>query len=409
MIGFLDFVRQSYPNASPCVLVSGADEYVRQLVGQQLVNALDPRHKTLYLLDNTQNGAVPPQLGAYPLRNAAAGEISLCADLFETASLTSISRLRALLSALGFDAMQTMRVVTYLDFVRETERRLGNAAPLTLETLEEYSGMALVQWKLRQLALSEENRAYLLARYSEVSGAAADFDMMCALLRPFTQGPRPAPGTGVYLPVGRFAADPAMQHTMTQLLLSSLAETAPQAALVILDDGMGDRPFLTRLLQGLPPGTEVHLLSQDVFSLPEQTVSTLMNTFPVRVFSRHESMASCRRIEALCGEIDVVRPSSSVTTDRRWRANSAWDMLLGNNKTETSIRSAPVKESRFRKELAARLAALLMERKGLTPGQAPALSWAAYRETQYDRLADTMRAALDLPAIYRMMEGSGRN
>lgn len=60
-------------------------------------------------------------------------------------------------------------------------------------------------------------------------------------------------------------------------------------------------------------------------------------------------------------------------------------------------------------DLAARLAALLMERKGLTPGQAPALSWAAYRETQYDRLADTMRAALDLPAIYRMMEGSGRN
>lgn len=355
MIGFLDFVRQSYPNASPCVLVSGADEYVRQLVGQQLVNALDPRHKTLYLLDNTQNGAVPPQLGAYPLRNAAAGEVSLCADLFETASLASISRLRALLSALGFDAMQTMRVVTYLDFVRETERRLGNAAPLTLETLEEYSGMALVQWKLRQLALSEENRAYLLARYSEVSGAAADFDMMCALLRPFTQGPRPAPGTGVYLPVGRFAADPAMQHTMTQLLLSSLAETAPQAALVILDDGMGDRPFLTRLLQGLPPGTEVHLLSQDVFSLPEQTVSALMNTFPVRVFSRHESMASCRRIEALCGEIDVVRPSSSVTTDRRWRANSAWDMLLGNNKTETSIRSAPVKESRFRKEVIASL------------------------------------------------------
>ena len=60
-------------------------------------------------------------------------------------------------------------------------------------------------------------------------------------------------------------------------------------------------------------------------------------------------------------------------------------------------------------DLAARLAALLMERKGLTPGQAPALSWAAYRETQYDRLADTMRAALDLPAIYHMMEGSGRN
>ena len=30
-------------------------------------------------------------------------------------------------------------------------------------------------------------------------------------------------------------------------------------------------------------------------------------------------------------------------------------MLLGNNKTETSIRSAPVKESRFRKEVIASL------------------------------------------------------
>ena len=58
MIGFLDFVRQSYPNASPCVLVSGADEYVRQLVGQQLVNALDPRHKTLYLLDNEEESVL---------------------------------------------------------------------------------------------------------------------------------------------------------------------------------------------------------------------------------------------------------------------------------------------------------------------------------------------------------------
>lgn len=51
-----------------------------------------------------------------------------------------------------------------------------------------------------------------------------------------------------------------------------------------------------------------------------------------------------------------------------------------------------------------RLAAWLLERKGLAADWAPAGDRASYKETQYDQLAADVRAALDMPAIYRAME-----
>ena len=67
-------------------------------------------------------------------------------------------------------------------------------------------------------------------------------------------------------------------------------------------------------------------------------------------------MLSCSKIENHCGQIDVVKKASTVTVDRRFRANSAWDMLFGTNRTETEIYNAPAKEYLFRKEMVNTLA-----------------------------------------------------
>ena len=100
----------------------------------------------------------------------------------------------------------------------------------------------------------------------------------------------------------------------------------------------------------MPPETDVHLFSTDVFSLPEEDLSVLMNTFPTRIYSRHESMSSCAKIESCCGQIEVVKRSYTTTMDKRLRG-SAFDMLLGTNRTEAEIRNAPVQEARYRKEI----------------------------------------------------------
>ena len=54
-------------------------------------------------------------------------------------------------------------------------------------------------------------------------------------------------------------------------------------------------------------------------------------------------------------------------------------------------------------ELTERLAALLCRRKGLEPETAAPLTMQAYREQQFDLLADGVRRALDMPAIYAAM------
>ena len=54
-------------------------------------------------------------------------------------------------------------------------------------------------------------------------------------------------------------------------------------------------------------------------------------------------------------------------------------------------------------ELTEKLAVLLCRRKGLAPETAAPLTMQAYREQQFDLLADGVRRALDMPAIYAAM------
>ena len=56
-------------------------------------------------------------------------------------------------------------------------------------------------------------------------------------------------------------------------------------------------------------------------------------------------------------------------------------------------------------EATARLADLLCKTKGIDPAGAAPLSHRAFQEREFDRLAEAVRSALDMDAIYRMMEG----
>ena len=344
-----------FPNVR--FLVSGVDATVRQIVGQNIVTAAYDRGMTLFIVDNTQgSSAVKAGVGCYRVVNALNGEVSLCNDLLNVNSLQCISRLRSLLADLGFDGVNSMKIVTYLNFVKETQRRLGDSTALTVDILEQYGSIRLVEWKLKQLVesgnLSEENYRYLMGRYSEVSSAAADFEAFLILLSPFLGNTQPTPNMAVHLPVGEFASDKPMQEMLSKLIISYIKQNVRNATVLILDDGNDeDRKFIVDILKNIPVNSKVHMLSNDIFTLGEADRSVIMNTFPVRIYTRHENMTSCSRIEALCGQIDVVKHSSSVTIDKRWKSSSAWDILLGNNRTETATANVPTKEYRFRKEV----------------------------------------------------------
>lgn len=337
-------------------LVSGLDGNVRRLVGGHLAERCRRQRKALFIFDNTAN-ATDYRGGfyGYQVVELLDGGVGLCPDLLDVSSLTNISRLKSVLSDLGMDVGQAMKVVQFLRFVRETETRLGNSGALTAETLEEYGGVPLVSWKLEQLVgsgrLTEANRDYLLQRYLELSAAAADFEMLLVLLAPCMTGTLPNTDQAIHIPLGDFPSDPAMRKLLCKLSAWYIRQHEESCAALLLDDGKGERGHLIDVLACLPPTVSVHLLSDDAFSLDDGALHILMDSFQVRIFTRHSDMASCERIQQSCGQVDVVKRSSSVSIDRRLRASSAWDMLLGTNKTETQTNNAPTREYRFRKEM----------------------------------------------------------
>lgn len=361
---YIGSLRAGHPSSVfPRFLVSGADTGVRQIVGRDIVHSCRAQNRILFILDNTQNtAAFGKALGGYRVVEMLSGQVSLCADLLEVSSLQNISRLRNFLSGLGFEGLRAMKVISYLSFVKETESRLGHCAPLTAEVLEEYGGTMLVQWKLEQLVrtgrLSRDSCTYLLGKYAEVSGAAADFEMFLSLLSPFLRGGAPTCEMAVHIPVGSFTADRPLQELMTKLMLAYVKRDLARCAVLILDDGKGgDRGFLIEMLKNLPLTASVHMVSHDAFSFDDAALNVVMNTFSVRIYTRHEDMISAEKIQERCGQVDVVRKTTSVTVDKRFRANSAWDMLFGTNCTRTETNNAPVKEYRFRKETICSLAA----------------------------------------------------
>ena len=336
-------------------LVSGIDFRVRKVLGQYIVNSIYESGKTLFILDSTQSGSTFTDFGGFKVMNPLNGDVNLCHDLFEISSLKEVSRLRSLLSDLGFDGTKAMKVISYLSFVKETERRLGNHNPISVEILEQSGGTSMVKWKLWQLVengmLSKDSYEYLLCRYTEVSGAAADFEMFLVMLAPFLSGDfQPSSGIAVHLPVGEFAADRPMQEVLCKLMISYIKNHPTVCSVLIVDDGKCDRGCIIDVLKTLPTAADVHFFTTDAFSMREEDLSVLMGTFPVRIYSRHDSMSSCSKIEACCGHIDVVKRSYTTTIDKRIRASTAFDMLLGTNRTETEIRNAPVREARYRKE-----------------------------------------------------------
>ena len=337
-------------------LVSGADVTVSDMIEQNIIDTAYNRHKTLFIIDNTSNCRGKTINSSYRMVNMLDGGLGVGDNLFDVDSLRNISYLRSLLSDFGFDGTRAMKVVSYIKFVKATEERLGNCGPVSVGVLEEYGSPILVEMKLNQLVeagtISEFNYRYLLGRYSELSSAAADFEQFLEMISPFMGRQCLVNDSAVYLPVGQFYSDQQLQNIMCKLLVSFIKERADQSCILILDDGNSEeRSFLVNVLRSVSQLMEVHMISNDVFNCNDADRNTIMQAFSVKIYTRHEDMSSCEKIEAACGQIDVVKRSSSVTVDRRFRANSAWDLLLGNDKTETHTLNAPTKEFRFRKEM----------------------------------------------------------
>jgi len=357
MVNYLQYIASMQQDKSKHypmnVLVSGQDVKVKTVVGNNIVSSAYDQKKTLLIIDNTQRDSPLKSIGRYSVVNGLDGNVKLY-DAFDTSAFTSIIRLRTLLSDLGFEQKEIMKIFAYLQFVEETERRLGAPSTTpTIETLQQYGSVMLVNAKLTRLRdsgkISPMNYDYLQGYYSEISASAADFDKFLDLFQPFISGDKPAQNTALLFPFSELSQDKAVQKVISRMLISYVKNNIEPTSVLILDDARGgDREFIIDLVANLPATAEINMLSDNAFTFEETARNVLLCAFPLKIYTRHDSMASCAAISKQCGEISVAKTTTATTIDRRLSANSPWDLLFDTNKTETMTVGAPTDEARFK-------------------------------------------------------------
>ena len=367
-ISFLKQVSKNKPVTRPInFLVSGQDTLIGNVVLKNIYEENMRKRKNLLILDDLGNDEIlntsTIRTLGYKIEDGMSGEYLLY-NLFQVSTVKEISRLRELLNIMEYNESKKQKLIAYLHFIKHLEAlsKKEHNPILTLEVLSNYSSTMLVEKKIQDLLLkniiTSEQQIYFLSKYMEICEAAADFENTLYLLIPYIRGKRSIfennDCKAFIFKINELGTDVVMKSLLTQLLLYSIEDTSQNTTVIILDKGNGAKKYILNFLVSLNKKEELHIFSEDIFTITSASeLPMILNKFEVKIYSKHLAMDSCLAIEKTMGDIDIVKKSYTATYDRRWNANKVWDIILGNNKTETYIANPTCREPRYRKEMIA--------------------------------------------------------
>ncbi len=346
------------------LLVSGNDSLVQKKVIDDVISGSHKRGNALIIIDDTETifSLETVSRFGYQIVNGMSGEYCLY-NPFHITTAKGISRIRQLLTILGYDECRKGKVISYLKFIQYVEAldRDDHDFELTMESLGGYCTTIAVEEKLQQLLeeeiISDRQRDMLLRKYSECAGAGADLEDLFYLLMPYADSRAQrldmTPGQAVVFKTGELGEDENAKRLVMYMIQFGLEEmNKTNITVVIFDKGYGERKGVLSLVKSLTPKVQMHLFSNDIFAIGDAVLlSTILNRFSVHIYSQHLIASSAEYIEKACGEIDIAKYQKTTTYDRRWGSNKPWDIFLGKNKTEAYTELTPVREPRYRKEM----------------------------------------------------------
>ncbi len=365
----LDFLNNFYQTGLPPmsfrILVTGSDLVVRECFLQKVLSQSKNNNQAVIIIDDsdrTMFSLMELQNLGYVVRNGMA-EGSCLYDIFPINIKTKWLQLRKISEVFNYNEDQKSKLMSYFDFISYLEQISdgGFNGDITIKILEEYSSNIQVGMKIQSLAvkgiIDDFQKEYLLSKYAEVCSAGADFEHRLLMLEPLISG-EPlylSRNEAILYSISKYDGDSVAKRLVMTLLLEFIKENQnEELTIIVFDKGYGDRNCLVDFIKEFPSNVEVNLFSEDIFTLCSRAeLNMIYNRFPVRVYSRHSSEASCEAVEIECGNIDVVKSTYAVTYDRRWRSNRPIDVLLGNNKQEVYTTDSPIREPRYRKEMVA--------------------------------------------------------
>lgn len=345
-------------------LVSGTDSRIRKVVLEGVLHQCRQNEESLIIIDDTgfahlENIDTINAFG-YQIQNALSGEYCLY-NPFKINNVKGMSKFRQLLGTIEYTEKSKAKLISYLNFIQYIEYLYygERETELSLNTLQDYCTTMAVENKILDLLkariINEHDQMTLLAKYAECASAAADFENDLSLIRSFITGKDMnaalRTNQAIVLPLADYGIDETLRNLVLQLLQFGIEEIGNPITIIIFDKGYGARTYISNLFNRLPPHVNIHLFSEDIFTLTDtDSRAMLFNRFNVRVYSRHLAMNSAEEIEKACGEIDVPKKSQTISYDRRWKNKSFLDVLMGTDQMETYTKLPSVREPRYHKE-----------------------------------------------------------
>lgn len=218
-----------------------------------------------------------------------------------------------------------------------------------MDIFQKYRASFLFQETIDSISeLSERSRKYIETVYDETCESAAEFSQFVRISYPFLSGQEIPTKTEQIISYPLFRMEKDMASILLMLLRFKIMDFVCPPAVLILDKGGCFRKEVNNFILQLPG--ELYMVSDDIISGNED-FKKLESTFDAEIFSRHSSAQASQELENIFGSHPVRHVTYSIQRDRHWRANTPWDLLLGNDKTETVSTLQPVYEPNFRKEL----------------------------------------------------------
>lgn len=354
----------------PSILVSGSDRVTKESMTRRWLDTIQQNNAPHVVIDMSKMCCMTEILSNSGVTVAATIPGSNGFSMFDGDKISSEDRIKVRMSNSGWSEEKKDKAIAYLNLLQHIYKmEYGKMGEISLELIAMYSAPKVVEYKINQLVnvgiLDFEEQINILGRYSEFSNIAPDIEnllishsaMSGVTLDKKVNLSDMTNNKVLYVHLGRVKDVVSRKNTLE--MVSNMIMDYVQSMML---NGMGTRkPYVTiyskgnksdfviaEFLEDAHEFSQILFISDNAFAI--ENYSDISQCFPMRIYSRHDTMEGCEQVEKCFGNIFVRKKTYSKARDMHYNSRGLLDRIMGTDVVLTETTSDQTPEAKYRKE-----------------------------------------------------------
>lgn len=354
----------------PSVLLSGKDQLTKERMIQRWLDAIQQDKSPHIVIDMSKMRSVAEIITKSGVTVGAIIPGNNVFSMFDGDRIESEDRLKISMSNSGWNEEKKDKAIAYLNLLQHIYKmEYGENGKINLQLIAMYSAPKVVEYKMNQLVnagiLDFEEQLNILGRYSELSSVAPDIENLLishSTVSGITMGEKIRLADMInnkvlYVHLGR-VKDVVSKKTILEMVSNMVMDYVQS----FVSKGMEVRkPYVTvysrgnktdsvlgEFFENIHEFSQILFISDNVFAI--DNYSYISQCFPMRIYSRHDTMEGCEEVEKCFGNIYVRKKTYSSARDMHHKSRGFLDRILGTDRVLTENISDQRPEAKYRKE-----------------------------------------------------------